>query len=103
MQFTAKQADLLKAIKFLQSQAARDNHLAYISDVQCAQHRRTISWSFQPQTRKITIDAEVTQAGAVILPVRRLSEVIRAGEYVPSSECSRRVKCKWIAADRPIT
>ena len=79
MQFTAKQADLLKAIKFLQSQAARENRLEYISDVR-VRSMENDKLEFSTADTKITIDAEVTQAGAVILPVRRLSEVIRAGQ-----------------------
>ncbi len=81
MQFTAKQANLLKAIKSLQSQAARDNQLSYISDVRV----RSIGvdkLELSTTDTKITIDAEVTQAGTVILPIKRLSEVIRSGESV---------------------
>ena len=79
MQFTAKQANLLKAIKSLQSQAARDNQLAFVSDVRV----RSIGndkLELSTTDTKITINAEVTHAGAVILPVKRLGEVIRTGE-----------------------
>ena len=81
MQFTAKQADLLKAIKSLQSQAAKENQLAYISDVRV----RSIGadrLELSTADTKITIDAEIMQAGSAVLPIRRLSEVIRTGESV---------------------
>ena len=81
MQFTAKQENLLKAIKSLQSQAARDNQLSYISDVS-VRSIGTDKLELSTTDTRITIDAEVTQAGAVILPIKRLSEVIRSGESV---------------------
>lgn len=79
MQFTAQQANLLKAIKLLQSHAARENQLSYVSDVRV----RSIGndkLELSATDRKITVDAEVTHAGSASLPIRRLSEVIRAGE-----------------------
>ena len=81
MQFKAKQANLLKAIKSLQSRAARDNQLSHISDVRV----RSIGddrLELSTTDTKITIDAIVTQAGAVILPIKRLGEVIRDVESV---------------------
>ena len=65
MQFTAKQADLLKAIKSLQSQAARKNQLAYISDVRV----RSIGadrLELLVGDTSITIDAEIRQAGSAV-------------------------------------
>ena len=79
MEFTATQANLLKAIKSLQSQAARENRLEYISDVR-VRSSGDDKLEFSTADTKITIDAEVAKTGAVILPVRRLSEVIRAGQ-----------------------
>ena len=79
MEFTATQANLLKAIKSLQSQAARENRLEYISDVRVRSSGDDYL-EFSTADTKITIDAEVAKTGAVILPVRRLSEVIRAGQ-----------------------
>ena len=79
MQFTAKQANLLKAIKSLQSQAARENQLSNVSDVRV----RTIGddkLELFAADRKITIDAEIAKAGSAVLPVKRLSEIIRVGE-----------------------
>ena len=79
MEFTAKQTNLLKAIKSLQSQAARENRLAYISDVRV----RSIGadrLELSASDRTITIDAEIKQAGSAVLPIKRLSEVIRSGE-----------------------
>ena len=79
MEFTAKQASLLKAIKSLQSQAARENQLVYISDVRV----RSVGvdrLELSTTDRKIAIDAEIRQAGSAVLPIRRLSEVIRSGE-----------------------
>ena len=62
MQFTAKQENLLKAIKSLQSQAARDNQLSYISDVS-VRSIGTDKLELSTTDTRITIDAEVTQAG----------------------------------------
>jgi len=79
MQFTAKQADILKAIKSLQSQAARENQLSNVSDIRV----RSIGvdrLELFAADRKITIDAEIAQPGAVSLPIIRLSEITRAGE-----------------------
>ena len=81
MEFTAKQASFLRAIKSLQSQAARENRLAYVSDVRVRSvgaERLELSTA----DTKITIDAEIAQAGSAVLPIKRLSEVIRSGESV---------------------
>ena len=67
MQFTAKTANLLKTIKSLQSQAARDNYL----DVPDVRVRSIGNDKLELSTadRNITIDAEIIRAGAVILPI----------------------------------
>ncbi len=79
MQFTIETANILKAIKSLQSQAARENQLSNVSDVRV----RSIGvdrLELFAADRKITIDAEIAQPGSVSLPIIRVSEIIRAGE-----------------------
>lgn len=81
MQFTVKQSELLKAIKSIQSRAARENQLSYISDVRV----RSIGddrLELSTKETKMTINAEVAQAGVVTLPIKRLGEVIRDVESV---------------------
>ena len=80
MKFTVERAAFLKAVQSLQTRAAAQDSLAYLSDVLLRttddRHLELSAENVLGDT-KVTVNAHISETGADFISVRRLSEVLR--------------------------
>lgn len=83
MQFTTQKSDLLKALQSLQAQAAGRDRLAHLSDVllrTVGDNQIELSAAEVLGHTQIATVATISRAGAVYLPIKRFSEILRQAQ-----------------------